>query len=62
MSIKEIKEKSGLKMEVAESLYWHCLWLKDASSCANVQWVRLLKDKAYRVRRIVFTKKTLDKI
>lgn len=48
MSIKDIKDKSGLKMEVAESLYWHCLWLRTAPSDANVQWVRLLKDRNYR--------------
>lgn len=49
MSIKDIKDKSGLKMEVAESLYWHCLWLRTATSDENVQWARLLRDKDYRL-------------
>ena len=48
MTINIIAEKSGLKMEVAESLYWHCLWLRDAPEDANVQWCRLLKDIKYR--------------
>ena len=49
MSIKDIKDKSGLKMEVAESLYWHCLWLRTTPSDTNVQWARLLRDKDYRL-------------
>ena len=49
MTIKTIAEKSGLRIEVAESLYWKCLWLRTASEDANVQWVRLLRDKDYRL-------------
>lgn len=49
MTINTIAEKSGLKMEVAESLYWHCLWLRDAPEDVNVQWARLLRDKHYRL-------------
>ena len=49
MSIKSIAEKSGLHIEVAESLYWHCLWLRTAPEDANVQWARLLRDKDYRL-------------
>lgn len=49
MSIKSIAEKSGLRIEVAESLYWHCLWLRTAPEDANVQWARLLRDKDYRL-------------
>lgn len=48
MSIKDIKDKSGLRIEVAESLYWHCLWLRTAPEDAKVQWARLLKDRNYR--------------
>ena len=48
MSIKEIKDKSGLKMDVAESLYWHCLWLRYEPSDSNIQWCRLLKDLTRR--------------
>ena len=49
MSIEEIKDKSSLHIEVAESLYWHCLWLRTAPSDAKVQWARLLRDKYYRL-------------
>lgn len=49
MTINTIAEKSGLKKEVAESLYWHCLWLRDAPEDVNVQWARLLRDKYYRL-------------
>lgn len=48
MTIKQVKENSGLSIEVAESLYWKCLWLRDASENKKVQWARLLKDKKYR--------------
>ena len=48
MTIEQIKEKSGLSIEVAESLYWKCLWLRDAKPDANIQWCRLLKDRKYR--------------
>lgn len=49
MTIQEIAEKSKIKMDIAESLYWHCLWLRDAPSDANVMWARLLNDKKYRL-------------
>lgn len=49
MTIKTIAEKSDLRIEVAESLYWHCLWLRTASEDAKVQWARLLRDKYYRL-------------
>lgn len=57
MTINHISEKSGLRIEVAESLYWHCLWLRDAPSDANVMWMRLLKDKKYRCTKTVFLNK-----
>lgn len=57
MNIKEIKEKSGLKMEVAESLYWKCLWLRDVKPDVNVLWVRLLNDINYRCTKNYFYKK-----
>lgn len=50
MSIIEIQKQSGLKPEVAESLYWHCLWLRDAKPGTKVQWRRLLFDKKYRLK------------
>ena len=49
MTINTIAEKSGLRIEVAESLYWHCLWLRNAPEDAKVQWARLLRDKDYRL-------------
>ena len=49
MKMNTIAEKSGLNMDVAESLYWHCLWLRDALEDAKVQWARLLRDKDYRL-------------
>lgn len=49
MTIKQISEKSGLKLEVAESLYWKSIWLRDAKPDEKVQWCRLLKDKDYRL-------------
>lgn len=50
MTVKEIQQKSGLKPEVAESLYWHCLWIRTAPADTKVQWGRLLKDKEYRLK------------
>ena len=50
MSIIEIQQKSGLKLEVAESLYWKSIWLREAPSDTKVQWCRILKDKEYRLK------------
>lgn len=51
LTIKQISEKSGLKLEVAESLYWHCIWLRDAKPDTKVMWRKLLWDKDYRLNR-----------
>lgn len=51
MSIIEIQKQSGLKLEVAASLYWHCLWLRDAKPDTKVMWRKLLFDKKYRLNR-----------
>lgn len=48
MTIKQIVEKSGLPVEVAESLYWHCLWIRTTPPTTNVMWHRLLNDEKYR--------------
>ena len=48
MTIKQIVEKSDLPVEVAESLYWHCLWLRTTPPTTNVIWRRLLNDEKYR--------------
>lgn len=50
MTIKEIQQKSGLKLDVAASLYWHCIWIRDAKPDTKVQWGRLLRDKEYRLK------------
>ena len=49
MTIKEIQQKSGLKLEVAESLYWKSIWLREAKPDTKVQWARMLRDKDYRL-------------
>lgn len=49
MTIKEIKEQSGLKLEVAESLYWKSIWLREAKADEKIQWLKMLRDKDYRL-------------
>lgn len=49
MGIDTITQKSGLKKEVAESLYWHSIWLRNAAEDAEVNWLSMLKDKHYRL-------------
>lgn len=49
MSIIEIQKQSGLKLEVAESLYWKSIWLREAKPDEKVQWSRMLRDKDYRL-------------
>ena len=51
MTIQEIKDKSGLKIEVAESLYWHSLKLRNAKPTDVIFWKRMLVDKKYREGR-----------
>lgn len=51
MSIIEIQKQSGLKLEVAESLYWKSIWLREAKPDEKVQWSRMLRDKDYRLNR-----------
>lgn len=48
MTIKQIKEKSGLSAEVAESLYWKSIWLRSANESENINWSKMLKDRNYR--------------
>lgn len=49
MSIIEIQKQSGLKLEVAESLYWKSIWLREAKPDEKIQWSRMLRDKDYRL-------------
>lgn len=51
MTINQIVKNSGLLIEVAESLYWHCLWLRTASEENKIIWRRLLSDKNYRSKK-----------
>lgn len=48
MVVKDIVKQSGLSKEVAESLYWKCLWLRDVKPDTKVQWKGLLLNKGYR--------------
>ena len=48
MTIETIKEKSGLSMEVAESLYWKSIWLRSADESENIDWSKMLKESDYR--------------
>lgn len=50
MTIIEIQKQSGLKLEVAESLYWKSIWLRTAPADTKVQWSRMLRDKEYRLK------------
>lgn len=57
MSITDIKEKSGLSMEVAESLYWKSIWLRSADVTENISWSKMLKERNYRcMKRDSFNK------
>lgn len=48
MTIQQIKEKSGLRLEIAEILYWHSIKLRMAKPTDNIQWKRLFSDWKYR--------------
>lgn len=50
MTVLEIQKQSGLKPEVAESLYWKSIWLREAKPDEKVQWSRMLRDKDYRLK------------
>lgn len=47
MTIMKIIEKSNLKPEIAESLYYKCLWLRDTEQ-EDIHWRQLLNNKEYR--------------
>ena len=51
MEINQIVKASGLSIEVAESLYWRCLWLRTASEDSKIIWRKLLNDKKYRSKK-----------
>jgi hypothetical protein len=48
MTIEQIKEKSGLSLDIAESLYWKSIWLREAEPTENISWNKMLKDRNYR--------------
>lgn len=51
MAINQIVKESGLPIEVAESLYWHCLWIRTVPPTTNIMWHRLLNDEKYRSKK-----------
>lgn len=51
MTINQIVKESGLPIEVAESLYWHCLWIRTTPENTDVMWHRLLNDEKYRSKK-----------
>lgn len=57
MTVEQIKEKSGLPLDVAESLYWKSIWLRNADESENISWSRMLKDKKYRCTKKYFSNK-----
>lgn len=48
MSIEEIVEKSGMTKDLAESIYWHSIWIRKANKNEKVDFFRLLNDEEYR--------------
>lgn len=48
MTAEQIKEKSLLSIEVAESLYWKSIWIRNADESENIDWIKMLRDKKYR--------------
>ena len=48
MTVKQIREKSGLSNDVVESLYWKSIWLRNADESENISWSKMLKDRNYR--------------
>lgn len=48
MTITKIIEQSNLKPEVAESLYYKSIWLRNTSS-EHIKWAQLLNNKEYRM-------------
>lgn len=57
MTIEQIKEKSGLSFDIAESLYWKSIWLRNADVSENISWSKMLKDKNYRCLKPDFSNK-----
>lgn len=55
MTVEQIKEKSGLSLGIAESLYWKSIWLRNADESENINWIKMLKDKKYRCMKKDFS-------
>jgi hypothetical protein len=49
MTIDEIMKKAECKREVAESLWYHSIALRDANPEDYVNFQKLFKDKEYRL-------------
>lgn len=50
MTIEEVKEKSGFNITVAESLYYHSIWLRKADPNKKVNWRAMMIDAEYRAK------------
>lgn len=61
MTINEIIKNTKLKEEVAVSLYWHCLWLREVPADYKVNWALLCKSKEYRTTGKVTKEKVNEK-
>lgn len=49
MTVKDIVASTGLKEEIAETLYWKCMWLREVPPTHSVMWPLLFKSKKYRI-------------
>ena len=56
MTVKQIREKSGLSNDVAESLYWKSIWLRNVDESENISWSKMLKDRNYRCMKSLLSK------
>lgn len=50
MTLKEALDKSPLPKEITESVYWHSVFVQQASKNSNIDWPRLLFDVKYRIK------------
>jgi len=56
MTVKQIREKSGLNNNVAESLYWKSIWLRNADESESISWSKMLKNRNYRCMKSLLSK------
>ena len=56
MTVKQIREKSGLNNNVAESLYWKSIWLRNADESESISWSKMLKNRNDRCMKSLLSK------